>query len=81
MQPIYRFLMQMLLVGILISLFFSCASKKANCDAYGQAKAIKNTARKQTLLFTLQEGAEVTAGSFLFTEKIFKNGKDRDISK
>ena len=46
MQPIYRFLMQMLLVGILISLFFSCASKKANCDAYGQVEAIKNTACK-----------------------------------
>lgn len=46
MQPIYRFLMQMLLVGILISLFFSCASKKASCDAYGQVEAIKNTACK-----------------------------------
>lgn len=46
MQPIYRFIMQMILVAILVSLFFSCASKKAKCDAYGQAEVINNTACK-----------------------------------
>ena len=44
MQPIYRFLIQMMLIAILITLFFSCASKKASCDAYGQVEAINNTA-------------------------------------
>lgn len=46
MGPIYRFLLQMLLVVMLIALFFGCASKKASCDAYGQAKTVKNTACK-----------------------------------
>ena len=43
MQPIYRFLIQMMLIAILITLFFSCASKKANCDAYGQAEIVNTT--------------------------------------
>jgi hypothetical protein len=46
MQPIYRFLIQMMLIAILVTLFFSCASKKANCDAYSQVEAINNTAHK-----------------------------------
>jgi hypothetical protein len=46
MQPIYRFLIQMMLIAILVTLFFSCASKKASCDAYGQVEAIKNTVCK-----------------------------------
>lgn len=46
MQPIYRFLLQMILVGILVTLFFSCASKKASCDAYGQVEATNKTACK-----------------------------------
>jgi hypothetical protein len=46
MKPIYRFLIQMMLIAILITLFFSCATKKANCDAYGQVEAINNTAHK-----------------------------------
>jgi hypothetical protein len=46
MGPIIRFFIQMLLVVLLITLFFSCKTHKAGCDAYGQVKQIKNTACK-----------------------------------